>query len=574
MARLFVALMLTLTFLSEQPAWAIDYDSATIKKQIPIGSGASFVKPNAYNATETIDSATPKFYNDGTISNHQEKYNTLSIIDSLIKGVKWIISKFTREAPVVITYQDIPFGFHTGITFPEHHHLLNPQTAQANLYNFTNPYAYAQDVNVGWERPGIYAHTPKEETNITMDTVYSSVPDSMRIFANIDVRSFTFTEDPKIPKEVRNLTVYTPPVTYLDLINEKEYLQFVKDLVERYDGDGINDMPNLKNPIKYWQIDNELPGIPPGGILSSSTSENDRWFNTSINNYAHILEITCRNIKSSDPQANVAMSGMPDIGPATEGVFYSYYLKVLEKSDSKCVDIFDYHFYGDAKNSWKITKDAYKTIREGLGSIGYKNMEIWITETGTYSGRPRDIHGYAPLQTEKEQAIDLSRRFIYPLTFGVKKVFWAPGIIDFGISEGWDGYMGLIYNGKGPDNPGYGVKKLSYYTYKKMVEVLKGSDWDNIQTIQEKDNIYIYRFTKKDTGKPVWVAWNDNQEERQIVIPNIASTQVKITEAVPKYDLGKNIVDYNNSFEISTKSVHKGEASLMLRNVPLFIEEK
>lgn len=29
---------------------------------------------------------------------------------------------------------------------------------------------------------------------------------------------------------------------------------------------------------------------------------------------------------------------------------------------------------------------------------------------------------------------------------------------------------------------------------KTMVEVLEGSDWDNIETIQEKDGVYIYKF--------------------------------------------------------------------------------
>jgi len=35
------------------------------------------------------------------------------------------------------------------------------------------------------------------------------------------------------------------------------YRKFVKALVERYDGDGIDDMPGLKKPVKYWEILNE-----------------------------------------------------------------------------------------------------------------------------------------------------------------------------------------------------------------------------------------------------------------------------------------------------------------------------
>jgi len=48
-------------------------------------------------------------------------------------------------------------------------------------------------------------------------------------------------------------------------------------------------------------------------------------------------------------------------------------------------------------------------------------------------------------------------------------------------------------------------KKLSYYTYKLMVEKIECSDLDNIQTIQKSYYTYIYKFTKQ--GEFVWTAW-------------------------------------------------------------------
>ena len=35
------------------------------------------------------------------------------------------------------------------------------------------------------------------------------------------------------------------------------YQDFISKLVERYDGDGIDDMPGLVVPIKYWEVSNE-----------------------------------------------------------------------------------------------------------------------------------------------------------------------------------------------------------------------------------------------------------------------------------------------------------------------------
>jgi len=503
--------------------------------------------------------------------------NTVAGLLLLITSVIVCCSLIQRESVPLGNsgYQNVPFGFHTGNAFPEDMMVHNPN-------DITDPeiwgnYAYARDIGINWERPGMYASIPLPKSGFLWpqltDRIYLTVPRSINILANIDVRSFTVTRSPKMPEELWNLTVYHPGVTNLELINEKLYIQFVKDLIERYDGDGYKDAPDLKNPIKYWQIDNELPGIPPLGVTSeASEPENEKWFKASVNNYAHILQITSKAIKSSDPTAKVIMAGMPDIGPGTEKIFREYYLKVLEKLNDRYIDIFDYHFYGDAKDSWKIMKYAYRMIREGLDGIGCENTKIWITETGTYSGRPHDVQGYAPLQSEKEQAIDLFRRLIYPITFGVKKVFWAWGVVDCGVSKGPDGYMGLIYSGERAGEPGYGVKKLSYYTYKILCEKLKGSDWDNIQTIRESDGVYIYKFTKQ--GKPLWIAWNDSLKTKTAILDVGNINAVKITEAIPDEETGADLdeKDYPDFFRTETKPVNNDLLKIILGENPVFIE--
>ena len=164
---------------------------------------------------------------------------------------------------------------------------------------------------------------------------------------------------------------------------------------------------------------------------------------------------------------------------------------------------------------------------------------------------------------------------IYPLTFGVKKTLWAWAMVE-GTSPIDDNDVfdntGLIYDGIGENDLGYGIKKLSYYTYKKMTETLEESDWSNNQTIQESDGVYVYKFTK--SGKPIWVAWNDNSAEKQITITGIGSQQVKITEAVPKYESGKDVTDYNTAFNTETKSISGGKITIPLKDKPVFVEEQ
>lgn len=130
--------------------------------------------------------------------------------------------------------------------------------------------------------------------------------------------------------------------------------------------------------------------------------------------------------------------------------------------------------------------------------------------------------------------------------------------------------VGLVNNSR--NGGGKSHKKLAYYAYKKMVEVLEGSDWDNIQTVQEKDGIYIYKFVKQ--GKPIWVAWNDNGAEKQITISGINSNQIKITEAVPKYESGKDVTNYSAAFKTETKTVSGGKITIILGDIPVFVEKK
>ena len=71
-------------------------------------------------------------------------------------------------------------------------------------------------------------------------------------------------------------------------------------------------------------------------------------------------------------------------------------------------------------------------------------------------------------------------------------------------------HTGVVYDGKGMDDRGHGVKKLAYFTYKLMGEKLEGSDWNNIATINTHlPNVYAYQFKKRVGDAKVVVLWWD-----------------------------------------------------------------
>jgi len=251
----------------------------------------------------------------------------------------------------------------------------------------------------------------------------------------------------------------------------------------------------------------------------------------------------------------------------------------LKELNGKGFDIFDFHWYGKADGDYKKIKPIYEGIKEILKKYNFNEVEIWVTEAGSYSGAPARSGplGSFPFQSEKEQAADYFKRFVFSLSMGIKKLFPAFGLIEgFVNDDGYFDHTGLIYDGRGSDDLGWGVKKLSYYTYKKMTEVLEGSDWESIETVQEKDDIYIYKFNK--SGKPIWVAWNDQKESKTVrLIMNKNIKDIKIIEVLPKYEFGRDVANYHTAFnEVNWKWVEKNQRNIefVLRDVPVLLFEK
>jgi hypothetical protein len=323
-----------------------------------------------------------------------------------------------------------------------------------------------------------------------------------------------------------------------------EWYNYMRAVAERYDGDGIDDAPfSPKIIINYYQFVHELVPNP-----------NDYW-QSHVDQYAEVFELTYRAIKEANPNAVLSMP----VGPYDLSHPEAFIGSVLPLLQNKGIaDIgFDYHSW----NNYEERISYIKMIKDTASQYGWDPEKIKIFSNE--SGRP-DAEG----TEEREQAAYVVQAYAVSLANGQTKQFWTRVFDYISTSKIW-GNIGLIHNPANSD--GLSHKKLAYHTYKKMVEVLEGSDWNNIQTIEEENGIYIYKFTKQ--GKSIWVAWNDNSTQKQITITGINSSQMKITEAVPKYESGKYVTDYNTAFNIETKSAKDGEITLTLGKSPLFIQE-
>lgn len=592
--------------------------------------------------------------------------------------------------------------------------------------NEKTPYETALDLGIGWERPTNPVigwqfvqkelNTIRDFTSLTSSKLDWTIPDN---FLSRVPRPLNIVVTLNVGRKVMESGKWQ----FSDSTGKlKElYVRFIKETVERYDGDGINDMSGLKNPVKYWQVENEptfnpggmkmkrsasrsskraetknsksqeryVPGIadfeqyrpltheerpfmgggfaeerfisdgppyrdmpmgppgvvgeppfderfyqspegsgprdfpprdfappefPPGNMdrqgfhgqgdgdyigpeEQDQLAQRDPYFrdhygynreqvrrsniprrqgfssgDTSIydwQNYALLQKLTYNAIKSADPDATVISAGiygaMVNETSKQMRAFNKFWLPFLQTLSGRYLDVFDFHWFG----KWWKSKELYDKIRHALDSNGYRDVDVWMTENGSSSKK-----------SERIQAIDLVKRMVYPLTYGVKKVFWAWGLVEgfppFKCKTIFD-YTGLIYDGYCAGDPGYGVKKLSYYTYKRLIEKLSGVDWSRTGVLSEgKKGVFVYKLEKENTF--LYLIWWDSevsgsQTPPDITLPLHVDGIYVIQEALPNYDKGKDVRNYeDNIFKSKTVQSKDKTIKLQLGEVPIYVE--
>lgn len=339
------------------------------------------------------------------------------------------------------------------------------------------------------------------------------------------------------------------PILRNPLDYPQEYQAFVQAVVERFDGDGIDDA-SAGVKVKYWQVGNE---ILPWKVHGKTVQDYILW-----------VRMVRAAVKAADPEAKIvlmaSMQGLtvdPDLQQIIEAL-----------AGEGAFEVLDIHHWGEADN-WKMT--AVPQYRQILDARGLTQVQIWSCEHGTWQGQPRG----ESFQSESDQARSLVKRYVYNLAHGLNKLFWN-NLMEWNNFGGGPGSvfnsMGLVSDGQGPgeDPTMFNVPRLAYYSYKKLAETLEAADKTSWRAIQEKDGVYLYQFTRQ--GKPCWVAWTDSGKIKLVTLSNLNSAKVTVTKAVPKYSSGKYVSDYNTAFTTATKTVFNGKIWVILRDSPVYIE--
>ncbi len=205
------------------------------------------------------------------------------------------------------------------------------------------------------------------------------------------------------------------PQPYLD--DMEAYKRFLKMVAERYDGDGIDDMPGLREPIRYWEI-----GNAPDIIFWKDPES-----------YMMLFTASYEALKEAygEIEFYIMIGGLENY----QNLFSEEFELVFEDIINK-TNIVNIHSYRDMMQSNWNTMDFANELKEINNYLKYRKLEakIWYTEFGCYQNDEgihlvqRDPSGVEteislPPKTEEDQAAWLIKHVALGLTNNVEKFF-------------------------------------------------------------------------------------------------------------------------------------------------------
>ena len=142
----------------------------------------------------------------------------------------------------------------------------------------------------------------------------------------------------------------------------ENYKIFLINLVDRYDGDGNNDMPGLTKPIMHWEIMNE----PEFKMFFKGTKED----------FVEIFNFSSKLIKSKQKDAVIVMAGAAGMFPENKKYWNSVLPKIKDNFDIANIHHISTPEGGCDKEFWV---DEFASLLKSNNI----NKPIWLTEAMT-----------------------------------------------------------------------------------------------------------------------------------------------------------------------------------------------
>jgi hypothetical protein len=177
------------------------------------------------------------------------------------------------------------------------------------------------------------------------------------------------------------------------------WTRFVTAIVERYDGDGVDDMPGLTEPVYAWEAGNEASCGPDQPSC--------------VQDVIDFVVTTADTVRVADPDAFVLGPGVPPLENNGSGYHSPVYEALLDSPAEAEIDGISLHMppgipglpLGDQVRWWRAQTD----------------VEIWLGEIAA-----RGLPGQPKVAaTESGEAAWLDARLTEAQELGLKHAFWC-----------------------------------------------------------------------------------------------------------------------------------------------------
>lgn len=350
----------------------------------------------------------------------------------------------------------------------------------------------------------------------------------------------------------------------------RDYDNFVYSLVERYDGDGHDDMNNLQYPVRYFEIESE--------------AVHDSYWKGTVEEYGKLLAIAHKAAKRASPECRIILSGflfldLFDDYPCealvrarfARNARISRAIEFTQKSlkFKDWFDLVEFHYLDDYKGVYGVVD----WIRAQMKKNGYEKP-IWAGDAvaaPSLHGRfvhpssadennetiqilrddSNPKHRQTVLWYEREQAAGVVKKIIAGMHAGLAGINMG-NLLDwpYHIPDQTFEFQGLRRNDSGP--------RAVFRAYRMLIE--KAADTWRIERLRTSANVFAYRLTR-DRG-PLYVLWCDRGED-----------QIRLPVEAPKVSVAPTITDAQNPISRPIyKEAKQGAVVLKLTTVPIFVE--
>jgi hypothetical protein len=288
------------------------------------------------------------------------------------------------------------------------------------------------------------------------------------------------------------------------------YARFVRAAVERYDGDGVDDVPPATGGrpvrVRWWQVGNEYPG----------------WVGTgrSRADYCAFVRNVASAARAADPEARLVLIAQMPVDPLSTW----WEQTVLDTAD--VIDAVDLHDWDTAAN-WKMRNLI--AARAFLDAHGLQRIAIWTGENATHVGQAR-LGAILPFQTLAEQARFLVKRACWGRANGLDVFLWSLLVDRHGFGGDTNSFynsIGLIGDGAYNSEPipegvasGLGARRTVYWAFKALAEYTDRTVADFAGPLPFSDDacLWGYAWRRRADAKRAMVAWSDGVL-RQVEVP-------------------------------------------------------